>query len=215
MRVPLLSIELVNGCNLRCVGCSHGSPDEPSITNYDIRALANDLDRMVLQPKVIELVGGEPTLHPNLDTALSLAKTITPRVRLITNGARLSRWEHLEFDEVWHSKYPGQPERTYNGPARFTVIDRSLFRVQYGVPENTETTYRECRLAHLWKCIVLKGSRLFRCGPSMALGGVGVDPGNLFEVRRLLDSQPDECSRCQGTSGPVQRWSQMQREQRR
>ena len=209
MNVPLLTIEAVEGCNLACVGCSHGSPSD-AIRFYDPKALAHDLATIALSPLVIEVVGGEPTLHPRLDAVLAVVRGFAQEatVRMVTNGSRLKRWETLPFDEVWWSRYPGQPDPDYRGPARLRVLDRSLFRVQYGTPADAAATYRSCSLAQTWRCLVLKAGRLYRCGPSIALGAEGVDPSDAAAVARLVSTQPAECAACMGTSGRTQPWSQ-------
>jgi hypothetical protein len=212
INVPLLSIEVVNGCNLSCNGCSHGSPSE-KIQFYDPDLLRKHLDFIVLRPKLIEISGGEPTLHPKLDSVVDVINTFANRVgaivRLITNGTKLSKWESLPIEQVSWSKYPGQPDPNYSGSARrYKVLDRSNFRVQYGTPDNVEQTYRNCALAHRWKCLVLKSGQLYRCGPSITLGALGVDPTNASEITNLIALRPSQCSGCFGTSGPLQPWLQ-------
>jgi GTP 3',8-cyclase len=211
LNVPLLSIEVVNGCNLSCVDCSHGSPTE-KIQFYDPNILRQHLESIVLVPRLIEITGGEPTLHPKLDQIVDVINNFAhPEgiVRLVTNGIRLKKWEYLPIDEVSWSKYQEQKDPKYTGSAkRYKILDRSEFRVQYGTPSDIEKTYNDCALAHQWKCITLKNGRLYRCGPSIALGSLGVDLSNEREVSNLIRLRLFECSRCLGTSGPYRHWSQ-------
>jgi len=169
------------------------------------------LASIVLTPRLVEITGGEPTLHPRLDLIVGVVNRFASgaAVRLVTNGARLARWDSLPIEQVSWSKYPGQREPHYTGGAsRFKVLDRSEFRVQYGTPDDVEQTYRDCALAHHWKCLTLKAGRLYRCGPSVALGARGVNPASEREVAGLIGSRPPQCSRCLGTSGPTRPWSQ-------
>jgi organic radical activating enzyme len=210
IHIPLLSIEIVNGCNLSCLGCSHGSRLE-KIKFYSPVTLDNDLKSIVLSPRLIEITGGEPTLHPQLDIIVDVINEFShvtkSVVRLVTNGVRLKKWESLDIEQVSWSKYPSQKNPEYFGSAkRYKILDRSEFRIQYGIPKNVDQTYNDCMLAHVWKCITLKNSRLYRCGPSIALGAFGVDPTNEIDVMNLINNRPSECSSCLGTSGPMQSW---------
>ncbi len=98
-----LELHLVHGCNFRCVSCSHYSnqplPGMVSLADAD-RWLAAWGDR--LSPRVFSLLGGEPTLHPDLPKFLTLARQHWPQaeLRLVTNGSLLHK--HPELPSILH-----------------------------------------------------------------------------------------------------------------
>ncbi len=103
VRTRLLEAHVVDHCNLSCAGCCSLSPLLPNrLTPVD--ALAADLRgaRRVLAPRVFKLVGGEPTLHPDIVELLRVARAseIAPKVSLTTNGLLLPRMPDAFFEAV-------------------------------------------------------------------------------------------------------------------
>ena len=89
----LTLIEVTDRCNLRCPTCYAGSgPDcGRHRTLAEIEAM---LDRIVLsegEPDVVQLSGGEPTIHPDFFAILDLAKARPIKhLMLNTNGLRIA-----------------------------------------------------------------------------------------------------------------------------
>src|SRR5262249_22724187 len=109
-------IELTDACNLRCP--IYYAASGPARTQF--RSLA-EIERMLEavvrnegEPDVVQLSGGEPTLHPDFFAVLDLAKARPIKhVMVNTNGIRIAREEafarrlaeyapgleiHLQFD---------------------------------------------------------------------------------------------------------------------
>ena len=91
-----LSIHLAEHCNLNCHMCDNFSPlAKKEIA--DLKILEKDLCRLSklsdTQIDTIELLGGEPLLHPNIEKALEITRFYFPQsnIRLITNGILLPR----------------------------------------------------------------------------------------------------------------------------
>lgn len=91
---PFLQVHLAEHCNLNCKGCAHFSP----IAKHHIMSLA-ELKKTysLLIPYLnkwfcrLELMGGEPLLHDQLEDILLLTRRYYPdlEVRLVTNGLKL------------------------------------------------------------------------------------------------------------------------------
>lgn len=89
-----LEVHLVHGCNLACESCSHYSNQG----HKGVLSLA-EADRWMalwssrIRPRTFSLLGGEPTIHPDLTGFVSLARRHWPdaHLRLVTNGFFLHR----------------------------------------------------------------------------------------------------------------------------
>lgn len=90
---------LVEHCNLKCAGCTHFAPlakeEYLSVEEFksDIRRLSALSHK---KARFINLLGGEPLLHPDIQQFLYYARDAFPDsiIRVITNGIKL-----LEMDE--------------------------------------------------------------------------------------------------------------------
>ena len=113
--VPL-SIHITDHCNLNCKGCSHFAPvaeeyyisiDEFEDTLNKIKTAGEDLFSEFC------IMGGEPLLHPDICTLLTLSRTYLSRmtIKLITNGLLVMELS----DEIWEKckEYDISVEITY------------------------------------------------------------------------------------------------------
>lgn len=101
LAVPHLEIHVAHACNLACDNCSHYS-------DYAHKGIVSleEADRWMgawsgrIEPGAFSLVGGEPTIHPDLPGFVELAFRHFPRahLRLVTNGFFLHR--HPRLPEV-------------------------------------------------------------------------------------------------------------------
>jgi hypothetical protein len=86
---------LVDHCNLNCKGCGHFCPIAPKWF-CDLEDHANDmrqLSRLFSNIEKIRLMGGEPLLHPEVNTFLVVTRKYFPRsdIHLVTNGILLPK----------------------------------------------------------------------------------------------------------------------------
>ena len=96
--IPNLEIHVAHACNLVCEGCSHYSNQ-----NHKGMLSLAEADKWMrpwagrLAPKMISLLGGEPTVNPELTGYLPLARSHFPNahLRLVTNGFLLHRHPEL------------------------------------------------------------------------------------------------------------------------
>lgn len=101
-------INLVDHCNLSCQMCDHFS--QLSEEKYlDIESFKRDMTRMgeIFQHDIggVYLLGGEPTLHPQLIEIIEYTRTQFPKTELIllTNGMLLTHLENGERGNLWRT----------------------------------------------------------------------------------------------------------------
>lgn len=89
-----LEIHLTHACNLACESCSHYSNQghKGMLSLDEAHAWMQPWSRR-LAPHTFSLLGGEPTIHPDLCNFLTLARRSWPdaHLRLVTNGFFLHR----------------------------------------------------------------------------------------------------------------------------
>lgn len=86
-------IQLCDRCNLDCAYCSHLSPVSQPV-RISLDTLAQECHRLArVGFNEVNLMGGEPLLHPQVVEAIALVRSILPDVKLIvsTNGLLLPR----------------------------------------------------------------------------------------------------------------------------
>ena len=85
---------LVEHCNLNCAGCTHFAP----LANEEylsIEEFESDIKRLSVlshqKARFINLLGGEPLLHPSIQQFLYCARKYFPHsiIRVVTNGIKL------------------------------------------------------------------------------------------------------------------------------
>lgn len=114
-----LEIQVVDHCNLNCSGCNHFSP----LANKWFMSVEEFVENLVLVSQklpsisTLMILGGEPTLHPQLGDLCMLARTIFPTIpiTILTNGVALKDWTQEQYETLEQyrvalgvSKYYGQ-----------------------------------------------------------------------------------------------------------
>jgi len=88
-RIPILDIHAVDHCNFHCTGCNHASP-RTSRKVHDAKLYIPLIEKLAEFTHIdcICIVGGEPTLHPDLSGFLAALpwQRLADRIRLYTNG---------------------------------------------------------------------------------------------------------------------------------
>ena len=94
-------IQLCDRCNLDCAYCSHLSPVSKPVT-ISLETLEAECRRLArIGMDEVNLMGGEPLLHPQVIEAIRLTRSILPNIKLIisTNGLLLPRMSR----EFWQT----------------------------------------------------------------------------------------------------------------
>ena len=94
----LTLLEITDSCNLRCPVCYAASGPE-RLTHRSLTLIEKMLDAIVRneeKPDVVQISGGEPTLHPQFFEIVALAKARPIRHLMVnTNGTRLAQDEEF------------------------------------------------------------------------------------------------------------------------
>ncbi len=103
-----IEIHVVNHCNLNCFGCAHFSnickPYEIEIKEFEKNV---SIVTEKVNYKLLNILGGEPLLHPNIDILCDKARKICPNIiiTLTTNGILLPQmkekfWQSLKRNNI-------------------------------------------------------------------------------------------------------------------
>ena len=105
----LTLVEVTDGCNLRCPVCYAESGPERMESHRPLAQIESMLDAVVAnegEPDVVQISGGEPTIHPQFFEILDAARRRPIRHLMVnTNGVRIAREEG--FAERLASYAPG------------------------------------------------------------------------------------------------------------
>lgn len=177
-----LEIQVVDHCNLNCAGCNHFSP-LATPWFIDINDFRNQIiiaNEKIPNIKVFMIVGGEPTLHPQLFELCKIAREIFPKektqLKVLSNGLNMKniikhKKEYLDMDIIFditaysnYTNYKDVEECQEYGIA-FNHQER-LFMRQQLVNENGDTDpikayYQYC--PHEIPCFTLKDYKIYIC----------------------------------------------------
>jgi uncharacterized Fe-S cluster-containing radical SAM superfamily protein len=182
-----LNIHLVDHCNLKCKGCNAFSniSDEKY---HSVEKLEKDFIRIheLANNKIeaINLMGGEPLLHPDLLTILDIAgkQFCETNITLITNGILLEKqmpefWASIKRNNIKISitRYPiklpfeklkkiGKEHGVivqYQAGTKITL--KKLFKVQLNLigNANPQEMFANCHPAN--KCTMLDDGKIYVC----------------------------------------------------
>lgn len=136
--VPRLDIMVAYSCNLACKGCislsdwpRNGVEPRQNILTYI------DYWKKLIEPEVVTIFGGEPTLHPELQGVCTDIREAWPSsiIRLITNGYLLDNfdpnfWFTLGKFEIQISIHRKDHEQLINKHIRQILIQRTDWTIQ-------------------------------------------------------------------------------------
>ena len=97
--LPYVEVHLTDHCNLNCKGCAHFAPiakkwfADPTEHERDMKRLR----QLFTNIRTIRLMGGEPLLHPDLETFLISTRVNFPdaEIRLVSNGILMPRMSEV------------------------------------------------------------------------------------------------------------------------
>lgn len=210
---PYLETHVMNGCNLKCQGCSHFSNLLPTEAGVDFGEYEKDILRLgeICDVMRLRLLGGEPLLNDNLLDYLKVARQAFPQadIRIATNGILVSKCgeETLEY-------------MAYNGimfditlyktvlPMKRNIVDRlEKYKVPYNLFENKGEFEKmltlcgnkdpESNIAICSRkiCLTLKGGNLYRCAISAHIDNFNREYGTNIETESLFNIYTDSVER--------------------
>ncbi|MDR1779438.1 MAG: radical SAM protein [Tannerella sp.] len=185
--IPILHIHLADHCNLNCRGCDNFSPLSPEVfaaeevVERDCARIAELTGGVVNE---IQLLGGEPLLHPRAYIFIYIARKYFPSspIKLVTNGILLPKQTEQFWDacrcnniEIVVTKYPIKID---HDAIRQHVIAQGVAFSFYGNTEAVPKTmqcapldlegkqdprdsFLRCNSAN--RCIALDNGRIYTC----------------------------------------------------
>ena len=180
-------VHICDHCNLNCKSCDHFSPiAEKRFVDLDI--LQRDFSRLSQlsnrKCEVIDLMGGEPLLHPKIIEVFDIArKHFDTTVRLVTNGILLANqpdefWKNCDKNRITIlvSAYPIQiNEKKIKAQAHKFGVTLEQPRQKFGEKDwyqrwtpdftgsrNILTAFRNCDIGNV--CLFLEDGKLATCG---------------------------------------------------
>jgi antilisterial bacteriocin subtilosin biosynthesis protein AlbA len=97
---PHLTIELTEGCNLRCDYCYRNS-DASKLNHMPTDELLSVIDKLwAAGLRTVELTGGEPTVHRDFRKILAFCADKFAMVGVLTNGTRLDDQLAQQFADL-------------------------------------------------------------------------------------------------------------------
>lgn len=175
-----VEIQIVDHCNLNCGGCNHFSP---CLKPYNISLIEYEknlikITNNIPNVKLFAIVGGEPTLHPNLDKICELTRKYFPKSRIVitTNGVKVSYLNQIYNTlikndiEIQFTLYPGlsQEQEMSVFLNNYQNSHCTNTRIQMGetlVSENPldkEHNFFNCTHYNL-PCFTVKDEKIFFC----------------------------------------------------
>ncbi len=173
--------QIVDHCNLRCAHCDHLSPALAKRC-VDVDDFYSDLCELAkhAHARHLQILGGEPLLHPDILSILDVARRsrIADRLVLATNGLLLRKqgpefWERV--DVVRLSRYPGVDIRMRDRDLR-DLCERNEVEL-WSIPQpdfypafasnpigdaaTVQSVFDECTMAH--SCHTIHNRQLHRC----------------------------------------------------
>lgn len=148
-QIPSLELHVAHGCNLACESCSHYSNhNHKGMLAIEVAERWMSLWHERLAPHSVCLLGGEPTLNPDLHQFVLLCRRYWPDalLRLSTNGLLLHRHPHLpavlvecgvRLDLTIHHDGPAYTERV-----RPVLVLVRGWETKYGVHVSYKRVHR-------------------------------------------------------------------------
>jgi hypothetical protein len=181
-----VAVSLVEHCNLKCWGCDHLAPlaEEEFL---DAEEFKNDMKRLadlMVGVSIINLLGGEPLLHPDIEKYIKIAREYFPHsvIRITTNGLLL----HKQSDSFWDicrnnnivivvTKYPidinwdklSDKIKSKNVQFEYFGDTGAVLKTSYHIPfdvagkQDTANNFLQC--FHANDCVELYHGRLYTC----------------------------------------------------
>lgn len=184
-----ISVHLTEHCNLNCQCCDNFSPiAEPEYA--DLKQMEKDFARLSqlshaegsLGIRTIELMGGEPLLHPQICDFLTMTRRYFPNndIRILTNGILLTEmkssfWKicNKTHTNIVVTKYPIKLNtEKIEEMAKLHHVDWRFFedyeiKTTYHLPLDLTGTQEErdnfLHCFHANECVCLEKGRLYTC----------------------------------------------------
>jgi hypothetical protein len=96
--INTLQLFITNKCNLRCRGCFYQDKLGKGEMSFD--EYSDYVSKYAAEVQKVILLGGEPTIHPELEKMLEFNESLGLKTTIYTNGFDLKRFEGLQLPKV-------------------------------------------------------------------------------------------------------------------
>lgn len=191
IKVESLEIHVSNHCNLSCKGCSHISPlEKKKFIDQEEMIETLKILRKVLHCDTIRLLGGEPTLNPNLEAIVNeISKLhIADHISIATNGVFLDRindsiLRKIDIVEISNYNYSDnitskmvewatRAKNKYNVKTYIYMYKYFREPISYIRNDNeimVNNIYKTCIVSQKWQCFNVYERYFFKCPQAMAI----------------------------------------------
>ena len=186
-KIPILHIHLADHCNLNCRGCDNFSPLSPEVF-ADIAVFERDCARIAElsngRVKEVQLLGGEPLLHPQVIDFFDITRKYFPKVtiKMVTNGILLLKqknefWENCRKNEIEIvvTKYPIKIDHKviekhvknqnikfgFYGSTAEVAKNMQCMPLDLSGKQNARDSFLRCSSAN--RCISLDNGKIYTC----------------------------------------------------
>jgi MoaA/NifB/PqqE/SkfB family radical SAM enzyme len=204
-----LDVHLTDHCNLNCRGCEHySSISDPAFA--DVQRTVRDLERLAVLFDNIEqvyLLGGEPLLHPQVETFVRESRRIFPHTRLyvMTNGVLVTRmpdsfWETLNTESatLLCDSYPinidheriDELGRTHGVTVEWMKPAEQFFKIPLDPTASCDPAKSFDRCRGLSNCAIVRDGAMYPCA-HIAYADI---PSKKFDLPQILPTEADSIS---------------------
>lgn len=204
-----LETHVMNGCNLKCKGCSHFSNLFSTYDTVEFEQYARDMKRLseLCNITFLRLLGGEPFLNGRLLEYLEIAREAFPYadLRVATNGLLIPQCKNTILEYISDNNI--LLDITMYKPTE-AVKDKIIkcldhYDILYNLSENISEFNKVLALhgdkdpvhsinsCTRKKCLILKAGKLYRCPISAYICNFNEQYGTDIESKELFDIYMD------------------------
>lgn len=177
-----IETHVMDGCNLKCKGCTHFSNLFPTDAAVPLERFERDITRLkkICDIKTLRLLGGEPLLHAELLRFLAVARENFPYcdIRVVTNGLLLEkqseelfcymRENEILFDISWYPPMLPRKEEILsflnNKQIKYHAYKTEIHEfsrcLTLSDTHNPEISQTKCGVR---SCTILRDGKLYKC----------------------------------------------------
>jgi hypothetical protein len=194
-----LEMEITTDCNLKCFNCNRSCRQAPSKENMSLDQIdkfVNESKKLgVTWDKGISLLGGEPSLHPDIGQVISkLYKGLDRQIRLFTNGIYMP--DSVKVSRFMKNMVIVSTDKTGNKnnfvPFNMAPIDNPKFEDIH--------SYNYCKI--IFDCgLGMSRYGFYICGPGASIDrifgfDIGIKSLKDVTIEKLYDQKEKLCSHC-------------------
>ena len=202
--IPRLVVQLTQKCTLKCRGCNNLMPLYSKAEHFEIQDIVNNVNNLLNKVDriiVMELLGGEPFLYPDLDKVINQVGQISQIdvIEITTNGTLLPSVEILNLLKKYNvlvriSKYKKSIrlneliDSLKEQGIRYEVLDELVWTDSSNTKMRQMNSFEELITNYKCKspkyCKTLSNGKMFLCARAASLYDLGIcnDTSNYIDI---------------------------------